>query len=109
MVIRKAMIRVGTARRSAGSATNSRRYAGFAIDCANPLIESDWTHALAACARAMPLAPSEIFCTRFGSLPAASESQRFESSFAELSRVNDSLMQKNLVHAESKPAKLAAK
>src|SRR5438445_3425759 len=52
----------------------------------------------------MPLAPSEIFCTRFGSLPAASESQRFESSFAELSRVNDSLMQKNFVHAESKPA-----
>src|SRR5260370_28080208 len=31
----------------------------------------------------------------------APESQRFESSFGDLSRVNDSLMQKNLVHAES--------
>ena len=34
------MIRAGTARRSAGSAVSSRRYAGLAIDCASPLIES---------------------------------------------------------------------
>ncbi len=51
------MISVGTARRSAGSAVRRLWYAGFAIDCANPLIESDWTHALAACARAMPFNP----------------------------------------------------
>src|SRR6266404_6344160 len=106
MVIRKATIRVGTARRSTGSAISCRWYAGFAIDCANPLIESDWTHALAACARAMPLAPSEILLYPFSEVSQRpSESQRFESSFAELSRVNDSLMQKKFVHAESKPAK----
>src|SRR5258706_13727980 len=51
----------------------------------------------------MPLAPSEILLHPVRKSPATSESQRFESSFAELSRVNDSLMQKNSVHAESKP------
>jgi hypothetical protein len=32
IVIRKAMINTGTARRNAGSAVSSRRYAGRAID-----------------------------------------------------------------------------
>ena len=40
MVSRNAMMSAGTARRSAGSAVSSRRYAGLAIDCASPLIES---------------------------------------------------------------------
>ena len=40
MVARKAMISTGTARRSNGSAVSSRRYAGLAIDCARPLMES---------------------------------------------------------------------
>jgi hypothetical protein len=53
MVIRNAMIRAGTARRSAGSAIRRRRYAGFAIDCASPLMESERTDALANWARAM--------------------------------------------------------
>ena len=47
-------MRAGTARRSAGSAVSSRRYAGLAIDCANPLIESARADALAVSARAMP-------------------------------------------------------
>src|SRR5882672_6609845 len=47
------MINAGTARRNAGSAVSSRRYAGFAIDWASPLIESELTDALAASARAM--------------------------------------------------------
>src|SRR5882757_2560759 len=54
------MINAGTARRNAGSAVSSRRYAGFAIDCASPLIESELTDALATSARAMP-------CLQFGS------------------------------------------
>src|SRR5258707_10216437 len=70
-----------------------------------PLIESDWAHALAVCEGDMPLVTSEILLHPVRKSPATSESQRFESSFAELSRVNDSLMQKNSVHAESKPAK----
>src|SRR5665213_4363233 len=37
------------------------------------------------------------FCTPFGRTPVTSESQRIESSFGGLSRVNDSLMQINLV------------
>src|SRR5256885_6150990 len=48
------MINAGTARRNAGSAIRSRRYAGFAIDWASPLIESEFTDALATSARAMP-------------------------------------------------------
>ena len=47
------MMRAGTARRSAGSAVSRRRYAGLAIDCANPLIESARADALAVSARAM--------------------------------------------------------
>src|SRR5262245_55637601 len=58
LVTRKAMIRAGTARRSAGSAVKRRRYAGLAIDCANPLIESELTDALAASARAIARPPS---------------------------------------------------
>ena len=54
MVSRNAMISAGTARRSAGSAIRRRRYAGLAIDCASPLIESERADALAASARAMP-------------------------------------------------------
>src|SRR6476619_6642974 len=54
MVSRNAMINAGTARRNAGSAVSSRRYAGLAIDCANPLIESARADAPAASARAMP-------------------------------------------------------
>src|SRR5262245_61724171 len=52
-VTRKAMIRAGTARRRAGSALSKRRYAGPAIDCANPLMESGRADALAASARAI--------------------------------------------------------
>ena len=47
MVTRKATIRAGTARRSAGSANRRRRYAGLAIACARPLIESERADALA--------------------------------------------------------------
>ena len=36
IVTRNAMMSAGTARRSAGSAVNRRRYAGLAIDCARP-------------------------------------------------------------------------
>ena len=53
MVSKKAMISAGTARRSAGSAVSSRRYAGFAIDCARPLMESGRADALANSARAI--------------------------------------------------------
>src|SRR5580704_19523659 len=54
IVSMKATMRTGTARRSTGSAVRSRRYAGLAMDCANPLIESDRKDALAVSARAMP-------------------------------------------------------
>src|SRR3984885_8940560 len=54
IVSMKATMRTGTARRSTGSAVNRRRYAGLAIDCAKPLIESDRKDALAISARAMP-------------------------------------------------------
>ena len=47
------MISAGTARRSAGSAVSRRRYAGLAIDCANPFMESERIDALAASARAI--------------------------------------------------------
>ena len=47
------MMSAGTARRSAGSAVSRRRYAGLAIDCANPLMESERIDALAASARAI--------------------------------------------------------
>src|SRR5260370_22834089 len=53
IVTRNAITKAGTARRSAGSAVKSRRYAGLAIDCASPLIESDRIDALAASARAI--------------------------------------------------------
>ena len=49
----KATMRTGTARRSSGSAVSRRRYAGLAIDCASPLIESERRDALAASARAI--------------------------------------------------------
>src|ERR1043166_1666296 len=62
MVSRKAMIRAGTARRSAGSAVKRRRYAGLAIDCANPFIESVLADALAASARAIPGPRSDSPC-----------------------------------------------
>ena len=52
-VTRKAMMSAGTARRSAGSALRRRRYAGRAIDSANPLMESGRAHALATSARAI--------------------------------------------------------
>jgi len=54
MVNMNATMRTGTARRSSGSAVSRRRYAGLAIDPANPLIESDRKDALAVSARAMP-------------------------------------------------------
>src|SRR6478672_10257166 len=54
MVRRNAMMRAGTARRNAGSAVSRRRYAGLAMDCARPLIESARADALAISARAMP-------------------------------------------------------
>jgi hypothetical protein len=47
------MISTGTARRSNGSALSSRRYAGLAIDCARPLMESGCADALATPARAI--------------------------------------------------------
>jgi hypothetical protein len=50
----------------------------------------------------------EIFCTLRGRTPVTSESQRFESSFGGLSRVNDSLMQINLVQRRIGPAKIRA-
>jgi hypothetical protein len=53
IVTRKAMMSAGTARRSAGSAVRRRRYAGLAIDCARPLMESLLTDALAVSTRAM--------------------------------------------------------
>src|SRR5437764_11652796 len=56
-VARKALISVGTARRRAGSAVSSRRYAGLAIDWASPLMESERTDACAASARAIPASP----------------------------------------------------
>src|SRR5690349_22777512 len=66
IVARKAMMRTGTARRSAGSATRSRRYAGLAIDCARPLIESALGDALAR-AGAMPSLPLQVVpATLFG-------------------------------------------
>src|SRR5262252_4730269 len=62
MVARNAMMRTGTARRRAGSATRRRRYAGLAIDCARPLIESVPADALAR-AGAMPGLPLQV-CPR---------------------------------------------
>src|SRR3954467_10178927 len=59
MVSRKPMMSAGTARRRAGSAVSKRRYAGLAIDCANPLIESERIDARAVSARAI-LAPARI-------------------------------------------------
>src|SRR6266567_4729110 len=56
-VTRKATISEGTARRRAGSAVSSRRYAGLAIDWASPLMESERTDACAASARAIPASP----------------------------------------------------
>src|SRR5262249_43797003 len=56
----KAMIHTGTARRRRGSAVRSRRYAGLAIDCARPLIESACTDALATPARAIEGLRSEF-------------------------------------------------
>src|SRR4029079_11044096 len=65
IVARNAIIRTGTARRNSGSAVRSLRYAGLAIDCARPLIESACADALATSARAIeglrsefPLSPS---------------------------------------------------
>jgi hypothetical protein len=67
------------------------------------LIESDWTHALAACARAIPSAPSEKFFrpAPFEENQSSPNQISFESTFSELSRVNDSLIQKIIVHRES--------
>src|SRR5580700_5055236 len=59
IVSMKATMRTGTARRSNGSAVRSRRYAGLAMDCASPLIESDRKDALAVSARAMPASASD--------------------------------------------------
>src|SRR6478735_3512958 len=53
IVTRNAMMSAGTARRKAGSAVNRRRYAGLAMDCARPFMESVLTDALAASTRAM--------------------------------------------------------
>jgi hypothetical protein len=77
MVIRNAMISAGTARRRAGSANRSRRYAGLAIDCARPLIESELADALAAAARAMPTSTLDFHerLTR-GNVPHPPESFR---------------------------------
>src|SRR5271156_1071077 len=81
IVSMKAMMRTGTARRSNGSAVSRRRYAGLAIDCANPLIESERRDALAASARAIaclrsddPLDPRSE--RRAASLPNHSDKNR---------------------------------
>src|SRR5215469_12567709 len=66
IVSMKATMRTGTARRSIGSAVRRRRYAGLAIDCAKPLIESERKDALAASARAMPASGRIISSARSG-------------------------------------------
>src|ERR1700719_4758662 len=58
----------------------------------------------------MPLAPMEnltenLLAPNSAEPPATSESQRFESSFRGLSRVNDSLMKINLVQRRIATAK----
>src|SRR3954453_14169153 len=95
MVRRKGMISAGTARRNAGSAINSRRYAGLAIDCANPLMESERIDALAASARAIasPLGMSLAPYAR-KDVPHPSESLSLESGNRNLStRLNELLRQ----------------
>src|SRR3569832_727072 len=47
------MMGTGAARRNKGSAVRRRRYAGLAIDCARPLMESLDADALATWARAI--------------------------------------------------------
>jgi hypothetical protein len=82
------MINAGTARRSAGSAVNRRRYAGLAIDWASPLIESDRIDALAASARAICRPPFRIVPTfDRKDVPHLSESLSLESRNEDLSRV----------------------
>src|SRR4029079_8503471 len=66
MVARKAMISTGTARRSKGSAVSSRRYAGLAIDCARPFMESGCADALARLARAMKASVRKFPYPRIG-------------------------------------------
>ena len=89
MVARKAMISTGTARRSSGSAVNSRRYAGLAIDCASPLMESERTDALATSARAMKASVRNFPChPDRKDVPHRFPNQfRLESMSADLSRV----------------------
>ena len=76
MVARKAMIRTGTARRSSGSAVSSRRYAGLAIDCARPLIESGCADALATSGARHKRPP-------FGISPATLEPEGCAASLSE--------------------------
>src|SRR6185437_6668838 len=94
MVTRKAMMRTGTARRRSGSAVKSRRYAGLAIDCARPLIESDCADALANVARAIDGLRSE-FPHHPGPEGCAASLRitgRLESMAADLSRVRESIL-----------------
>src|SRR5271170_3707395 len=88
IVSMKATMRTGTARRSSGSAVSRRRYAGLAIDCANPLIESERRDALAVSARAMPASVSDDPRSRVRKdVPHLPESITIESMRADLSRV----------------------
>src|SRR5665647_2307643 len=108
MVARNAMISTGTARRSKGSAVSSRRYAGLAIDCARPFIESGCADALANSARAIEGLRSE------NTLPLESEGcaaslaeslRRLESMGADLSRVPRVNYLKNVTHIQFRAAK----
>ena len=90
MVARNAMIRTGTARRRSGSAFSNRRYAGLAMDCARPLMESGCADALAVSARAIvglrwkfPCHPRDGRMCRIASRITC----RLESMGADLSRV----------------------
>jgi hypothetical protein len=89
MVSRNAMMSAGTARRSAGSAVSNRRYAGFAIACASPLMDAESCDAPAVSARAMVASVRVIpYIREFGWMCRIfPESLSLESKVAPLSRV----------------------
>jgi len=86
------MISTGTALRSTGSAVNNLRYAGLAIDCASPLMESDCADALAVSARAMKASAwiSPVRLDRKDVPHRFPNRLRLESMTADLSRVPES-------------------
>src|ERR1035438_6337107 len=108
MVARNAIMSTGTARRNKGSAVNRRRYAGLAIDCARPCMESERADALAAPARAIDGLRSDFFPYHPDrkDVPHRIPNQcRLESMDADLSRVRRVNYLKNVTHEYLVPAK----